>query len=172
MTTAMPIPYRWSGSSFEPLPRFVKECDATYVIGEVYRLAPVNERSIATHAHEFAWLDEAWQNLPEAIADQYPSVEHLRKRGLIAAGYYDETIVDAGSNAAAIRVAAAFRSREEFALVIVRGHFVIIRTAKSQSRRAMNAKEFQTSKTALMEVVANLIGVSPDQLGREAGRAA
>lgn len=167
-----PIPFRWDGEAFAPLPRFAKECDRRYVIGEVYRLEEVQERSTATHNHEFAWLKEAWLNLPESMGDQFPTPEHLRKRVLIDAGFYDEMIVDAGSNAAALRVAHAFRSHDEFVHAVVRGPIVAVRTAKSQSYRAMDRATFQASKTAIMEIVAGMIGVSPDELVRHAGKAA
>jgi hypothetical protein len=167
-----PLPCRWTGEAFEPLPRYRAECDRHYVIGQTYRLTEYVDRSDASHNHQFGWLAEAWRNLPENLADLYPSPEHLRKRGLIEAGYYDEMAVDAGGNAAALRVASAFRNIDEFSLVIVRGPIVIRRTAKSQSRRAMGAKEFQESKSALMDVVAAMIGVTPDTLNRETGKAA
>lgn len=159
-----PVAFRWDGDAMIPLaPR---RADQEYVVGEVYTLVAHEDRSDASHNHEFAWLTEAWKNLPERLAELYPSPAHLRKRGLIEAGFYDETAVDAGTAAAAIRVASAFRAREEFALVIVRGPVVLIRTAKSQSRRAMDKATFQASKTALMEVVAEMIGVAPAALAK------
>lgn len=157
-----PQPFRWTGSAMEPLrPR---AADRTYVIGQEYTLDIWEPRSTASHNHEFAWLAEAWRNLPENLADLYPTPEHLRKRALIEAGYYDETIVDAGTNAAALRMATFMRAKDDFALVIVRGAFAIERVAKSQSRRAMDRKTFQESKTAIMEIVAALIGVAPEDL--------
>lgn len=159
-----PLPFRYDGDNMICLaPR---RAAAEYVVDETYWLVPHEDRSDATHRHEFAWLKEAWRNLPERLAELYPTPEHLRKRGLIEAGFYDETAVDAGTAAAAIRVASAFRAREEFALVIVRGPVVLIRTAKSQSRRAMDKATFQASKTALMEVVAEMIGVAPAALAK------
>lgn len=162
--------FTWDGEAM--VPRHPRRADQLFVVGETYPLIIHEDRSAASHSHEFAWLREAWLNLPEALADIYPSPEHLRKRALIEAGFYDETIVDAGNNAAALRVAAVFRAREEFSLVIVRGPAVVIRTAKSQSRRAMNKREFQESKAAIMEVIAGMIGTPPATLSREAGRAA
>lgn len=170
MSAPPPMAFQWDGEAM--VPRAPRAADKAFVVGETYRLAVYEECSIATHNHEFAWLHEAWKNLPEALAESYPSPEHLRKRALIDAGFFDEQIVDAGSNAAAIRVAAAFRSREEFSLVIVRGPLVVIRTAKSQSRRAMPKGEFQRSKDAILETVSALIGVAPGALVREARRAA
>lgn len=162
MDTAPPEPFLWDGEVMRPLRP--KRADAFYTVGERYIMAPISQRSDATHKHEFAWLREAWMSLPESLADQYPTSEHLRKRALIDAGYYNESITDVGSNAAALRVAAAFRAIDDFSLVIVRGPIVVRRTAKSQSRRAMVAKEFQESKTAIMEVVAKLLGVEPCHL--------
>lgn len=166
MTPDRPQGFTWDGEAM--IPRSPKLADKAYTVGESYLLVTHEDRSTATHNHEFAWLKDAWLNLPESLADQYPTPEHLRKRALIDADFYDETIVDAGTNAAALRVASAFRSREEFSLVIVRGPAVVIRTAKSQSRRSMNKKDFQASKTAILEVVSNMIGVKPEQLTGQA----
>lgn len=171
MSTA-PLTTRWTGEALQPIGRSAREADAYFVIGQTYQIVEHKNRSSATHNHEFAWLHEAWQNLPEELAELYPSVEHLRKRALIQAGYFDEQAVDAGSNAAALRVAALIRSREEFSLVLVKGAFVLIRTAKSQSRRAMNAKEFQESKSAVMAIVSDMIGIATGDLRENAGRAA
>lgn len=157
-----PLDWIWNGSAMVPFN--LRAAERQFSPGARYRLEVREERSAATHAHEFAWLHDAWANLPERIADLYPSPEHLRKRALIEAGFYDEEIVDAGSNAAALRVASAFRRIDDFALVIVRGGFVILRRAKSQSRRAMDKKTFQASKSAIMDVVAGLVGVTPTQL--------
>lgn len=159
-----PIAFQWDGEAMKPL--HPKLADKEYVVGERYTLAPFEQRSQVSHNHEFAWLHEAWLNLPEEYAEVFPTAEHLRKRALIDAGYFDETTVDAGSNAAAVRVAVGFRKVSEFALVIVRGPIVVHRTAKSQSRRAMGAKVFQESKTAIMEVIANMIGVAPEQIAK------
>lgn len=157
-----PQPFRWSGDAMRPLrPR---AADRAYVVGQEYWLVEEQRRSVTSHNHEFAWLAEAWRNLPEDIADLYPSPEHLRKRALIQGGFYTETIVDAGTSAAALRVAAFMRQKDEFAVVVVRGPVVVERVAKSQSRRAMTPKEFQESKTALMEIVAGMIGVTPESL--------
>lgn len=164
--------YRWTGEAMEPLHRFHNAANAEFVIGETYDLEVIEPQSARSRNHQFAWLREAWLNLPETLADQYPTVDHLRKRALIAAGFYDEQIIDAGTRAAALRVAAGVRARpgEAFSVVFVRDVFVIIRTAKSQSQRAMKTAEFQASKTAILETVAEMIGVSPDQLSRSSHR--
>lgn len=162
--SAPPIPCVWTGKVFEPLPRAHNLAAAHYGVGEVEMLAPVEERSEVSHRHEFAWLHEAWKTLPDSLAEIYPSSEHLRKRSLVEAGYYHETVIDVGTNAGALRVAAYARADDEFAVAVVRGPVVVIRKAKSQSKRAMGAAAFQESKTAILEIVSALIGVTPERL--------
>lgn len=135
--------------------------------GRDYLLADVEHRSDVSHKHEFAWLKTAWESLPEDLADLFPTPEHLRKRALIDAGFYSETIIDAGTNAAALRVASHLRTKDEFAAVVVRGPVVVERIAKSQSRRAMDKTEFQQSKQAVLEIVAAMIGVAPATLAAQ-----
>ena len=165
-----PILCIWRGAGFTPAsPHWQRQADAQLVAGERYVVEVRHERSAATHAHQFAWLCDAWLNLPERLSDLYPTPEHLRKRVLIDAGYYNETAVDCGSNAAAVRVAAMARTLDDFAVAIVRGSTVLVRRAKSQSHRAMDRKEFQASKTALMETIAAMIGTTTNQLAEERG---
>lgn len=168
--TFPPLLFDWDGEHFTPA--HPRRADRFLTVGQRYCLAQHEERSQASHSHEFAWLRDAWLSLPEDIADLYPSAEHLRKRALIEAGFYDETIIDCDTPAAAARVAAAFRSRDAFTLVLVRDSYVIIRTAKSQSRRAMNKREFQASKDAIIEIVSGMIGVNPGQLAKREREAA
>ena len=167
MSARLPVLFQWTGEAMIPATRReAKACDEQYVVGEKYRLADWEDRSLASHSHEFAWLHEAWQSLPENLSDEYPSSEHLRKRALIQAGFYDEQVIDVGTVAGAIRVAAGIRVREEFALVTPRGIYVSIKTAKSQSRRAMNKQEFQASKQAIIEVIGELLGVASADLAK------
>lgn len=165
--TPTPLLFRWNGEAMEIAPRFAKQADDAFVVGEAYRLVEIEERSEKAHRHEFAWLREAWKTLPEHLADQFPTAEHLRKRALIDAGYYTETIIDCGSVAAALRVASYARGEDDFALVITRGPAVVVRKAKSQSRRAMDKAEFQASKTAILETVSAMLGVSPSTLQKQ-----
>lgn len=156
--------FHWSNGGFFPTERFIEAAHEAFAERTTYWLSVEAERSEKTHKHEFAWLKEAWKNLPDAIAHLYPTSEHLRKRALIEGGFYTETIIDCGSQAAALRVAAFARGEDEFALVITRGPIVVVRKAKSQSHRAMGAGDFQRSKQAVLEIVSGLIGVEPDQL--------
>lgn len=166
--SAPPVPCMFKNGVFHPLGRARNVVAAHYTENEVVLLAPVEETSPASMAHEFAWLKDAWLSLPEVLAETFPTPEHLRKRALIMGGFFNETAVDAGTNAAALRVAAFMRGQDEFAWVVVRGPLAVMRTAKSQSKRTMKKDEFQASKTALMEVVAGMLGVEPNQLPKQA----
>lgn len=170
---APPIPTRWDGEAFVPVAqRFAKLADKHFVVGEVYAMVVEQPRSVTSHNHQFAWLHDAWMSLPEDIAHLYPTEDHLRKRALIEAGYFTETAVDAGTRAAALRVAAMVPALDEFAFAKVEGPIVLIRRPKSQSMRAMGAKQFYESKAAILQVIADMLSVSPETLAKNAGRAA
>jgi len=149
------------------IPRLPRHADRMFTVGQVYTLVEHVETSSKSLRHQFAWLREAWANLPEHLADEFPSAEHLRKRALIQAGFYNETVIDAGSNAAALRVATYARHKDQFAHIVVRGPLVVERTALSQSLREMDHTRFQASKTALLETVSAMIGVEPATLARQ-----
>lgn len=139
--------------------------DELYGPGEVLLLAPVDERSEISHRHEFAWLREAWENLPEALAADYPSAEHLRKRALIATGWCDVRDYPATSRAEALRLAATLKAElDDYAVVIVRDAVVRVCRAKSQARGKMNKADFQASKEAVLTYAANLLGVTAKEL--------
>ena len=170
MDNIPPQTFQWDGEAMRPL--HDRLADKHFVVGETYTLAPWEDRSLASHNHEFAVIAEAWKNLPENLATLYPTPEHLRKRALIEAGYYTEILTDAGSNAASLRVASHLRAIDEFSLAIVRGPMVCHRRPQSQSRRAMGKEAFQKSKQAVLDVVSAMIGVKPENISNEVGRAA
>jgi hypothetical protein len=167
-----PITMQWDGEVMRPLARFGKECDRRYVVGETYPLEVHESRSSNTHRHYFAALNDAWANLPEAVAPQFPSVEHLRKWALIKAGICDTRDHVCGSDAEARALASFIEPIDSYAVVEVRGPVVRIHTAKSQSVRSMDKATFQDSKQKVLDAVANLIGVPVSELSAQAGQAA
>ena len=164
------LPYRYGSGVMTPMRP--KLCAEQFEEGGVYFLESQAIRSEASHRHQFAWLREAWTQLPEDFAEQFPSPEHLRKAALIQAGYFNETIIDVGDLAGAARVAAYLRHQDEFSHVVERRNVVVVRVAKSQSRRSMNPRDFQDSKQKVLEIVAQMIGVAPEALERNSGQAA
>lgn len=135
--------------------------------GEIVYLTVDRERSEASHRHEFAWLRNAWENLPESLAGEpyASSPEHLRKYALIQCGYRDVREVVLSDDDDASRVLAFVRPLvDRYALIVTSGPVVRIYTARSQSRKAMGAKEFQESKTRIMDYIAGLLGVTAEEL--------
>lgn len=167
-----PIPFRWDGEAMVPLKGWAATCDREYVIGETYRLAPFEERSLASHNHYFAAIHEAWQNLPEPLAERFPTAEHLRKYAVIKAGYCDQRTEVVASKAEAQRIARFIRPLDEYAIVVSNESTVSIFTAKSQSMKAMGKKAFGESKQEVLEIVAAMVGVEVAALRKNAGAAA
>lgn len=167
--TTTPVLFTWTDDGvMRPVGRFSAIADKVYVVGENYNLEIVPQRSGATHKHFFACLADAWANLTEAHAGRWHSPEHLRKWALVQAGFRNETTYIAQSKAEAMRFASFVRSQDEYAVVQTEGNMVAIYTAKSQSEKAMSRKEFQASKEAVLDVIARLLGVTPDELARNA----
>lgn len=174
MTDAVPpLPFRWDGEAFRPLnEHWARRADAAYAVGEVRNLVPEEQRSRATHNHQFAEIAEAWRNLPEHLSTLFPTADALRKYALIQAGFADVTTFACASMAEARRTAVVVATLDPFAVVKVERDTVLRLTAKSQSLRSMGRDEFQRSKTACLEVVAEMIGVPAHELRQNTARAA
>lgn len=154
--------------AFHPTNRFHNVVAAEFGEGELVRLERHEERSGKSHNHFFASLQDAWANLGEDAAERFPTSEHLRKWALIKAGYRDERTIVCASKAEARRIAAFVKPIDDYAVVIAREAVVAVLTAKSQSVRAMGRADFQASKEAVLQIVAEMIGAQPDQLGKAA----
>lgn len=159
-----PIAFQWSGEAMEPVPRFRKECDGEFVIGEVYTLVTQESRSSNSHRHYFASINSAWLNLPEDIGLQFATSEHLRKYALIKGGFYDSQSIVCASKAEAVKVASFVRPCDEFSVVTVSEATVTRYTAQSQSMKAMGKEKFQKSKDAVLEIIAAIVGVTVKEL--------
>lgn len=165
----IPIPMRWQGDGFTPInSRWAKEADKAFVVGEVYRIDTVEERSSASHRHYFAAVNQAWLNLPERLSEQFDTPEKLRKYALIKVGYCDQRSIVCASKAEAHRVAAFMRPMDEYALVLPFDNTVTVWTAKSQSLKAMDRKTFNESKQKVLDLLASMVGVQPHELQTEA----
>lgn len=168
-----PLPFRWNGETMEPVnPHWARRADSLYAIGETYLMEPHEQRSRATHNHQFAEVAEAWKNLPEKWAARLPTPEHLRKYALIKAGYADSRTFVAASAKQARDLVAFLRPSDEFSIVTADAATVTIWTAQSQSQRAMGKARFQASKQAVLEVISAMIEVTPAALRDNTARAA
>ncbi len=160
---AAPLQFRYEGEGeFRAASSYwAKRADLAYVVGQTYQMVEHNDRSQASHNHEFAAIAEMWQSMPERYRQEpwAQSPEHLRKYALIMCRYCDTQTFACGSRAEAERWAANLRPMDEYSIVTFEGSTVFRFTAQSQSRRAMGAKRFQESKTAVLEYIEDLIGV-------------
>jgi hypothetical protein len=165
--TYPPLVYRWNGDAFEPASNLHKKwANASFVVGELYGLVVDEERSMKSHRHYFAMIREAWLNLSEEQMLRWPSPDALRKWALIATGYRNEHIVTCTSPDEACKVSAFLRPIDSLAVVAVEESTVIYATAKSQSSRAMSKEEFQASKDAVLNLIAQEIGTDTETLLR------
>lgn len=167
-----PITFTWHGDAMIPRGRFAKLCDKAFVVGVDYPLVIEEPRSRASHNHYFAAIEEGWKNLPENIANEFPTSEHLRKYALISAGFCDRRSIVCRSKAEAQRLAAFIKPMDDFAVVTPTECVVTVYTAQSQSVRAMGKEAFQKSKTAVLDIIAGMVKVDRGTLEQEAGRAA
>lgn len=159
----MPAPilfqYQGDGEFRTPSSFWASHADREFVVGETYKLVEHHERSQASHGHFFAALAGGWGNLPEHLAEQYPSSEHLRKKALIWRGWRDERSIVCATHAEAQRVGAFIKPMDDFAVVTVKDAVVRVWTAKSQSMKAMGKADFQKSKTDVLDFLDDLLGV-------------
>ena len=170
MTAPRPLRFRWTGEAMVPVaPALARR---QFAAGEAYQLEVREERSINSHRAYFAALGEGWANLPEIEAERFPTADHLRKWLLIKAGYFTERQIVLASATEAVAVAAFIKPLDDYAVVVPRGATVSVFTAKSQSMKAMGRKEFQDSKTAVLDLLSEMIGVERRSLDANAGRAA
>lgn len=164
---------QWTGDSFVPRSAYWQtEADKQYVVGQVYKIEAVEERSIRSHNRYFACIAEAWKNMPDDLLPLFPTAEHLRKHALIKAGYCDKRSIVCGSTSEARKVMAFIQPIDSYAIVTVAGTVVSIYTAQSQAMRAMGKKTFNESAERVLDEAAKLIGVSVEDLRHTAGKAA
>ena len=123
------------------------------------------QRTTADHNHQFAAINDMFENLPahHAEAPYAASPEAFRKHALIATGHCDTVAMDMESHAAAIKaapvIAGLAREARGYALVIVRGDVVVVSTPHSQSFKAMGKERFQQSKADCLRWAGELLGV-------------
>ena len=156
---APPLLFRYEGEGdWSPANKYVaRRADGHFVIGAVYALIEHNERSAISHAHYFAQVKEYWQTLPESLAAEFPSPEHLRKKALIRAGFAEEQATVLDTHEDAIKFAAFAKTIDEFCIVAIEGRVVKRFVAQSQNYRAMNREEFQKSKQAVLDYIDALL---------------
>jgi hypothetical protein len=137
-------------------------------VGAVHGWQMAEHRSKSSHDHFFACVNEAWKNLPEEMADDFPSPEHLRKWSLIKAGFCSETRIVCANNSEAMTLATKAKSLDKYSVVAIDEKTVTIWTADSQRRDAMGRQAFQEAKERALHIISNLLGVDLTILRQEA----
>ena len=159
-----PMLAKWDGENFILATRHMKEADANLVVGEAYMIEVALPRSMASHRHYFAAIAEAWRNLPESIAEEYPTPEKLRAYALCKCGFCTESRQVFTTPRDAILAAAFTAGTSEYAIVEVSGRVVTTWKPESQSIKAMGAERFRASKNAVLEFLAKMIAVPTSDL--------
>lgn len=164
---SQPITFTWLGDCMVPLPKLGNVAAAQFSYGKRYTLTEFEERSMRSHRHYFARLHDLWQSLPEHIAPRFPTDEHLRKWSLIKCGYVKITPIVAANNDEAMKAAAWARQIDPYVVVRIDDNVATLYTARSQKLKrgdngGMDAKEFQQSKTAVLEFLEDMIGVESE----------
>ena len=153
MSETLPLRYEGDGVFRCLHPKRIK-----VAAGEVHGWQMAEHRSRASHDHFFACMNEAWKSLPEELADDFPSPEHLRKWALIKAGFCSETRIVCANNGEAMTLATKAKAMDRFSVVAIDGKAVTIWTADSQRKDAMGRAKFQEAKEMALHIVSQLLG--------------
>ena len=168
-----PILVRFENGVFAPATNTAAlRASAHYVPGKDYLLTEFEERSLRSHNHLFAALDEAFHNLPEEMAANFVNREHFRKYIEIKVGHCTPETFVFDTPQDATRTAQFMRMLKEFSVVDVVGNVVTRYVAKSISKRELGKDAFQKLKTDMLETAAAMVGVTAATLEKNAGRAA
>jgi hypothetical protein len=163
---------QWDGKSLIPIPYDKPKAERQFQFGRTYQVEVVEYRSPESHKHFFACLRTAFDNIPEAHANRWQTPDQLRKWCLCQTPFRDTQEFHAPSHAEAIRLATHFAQLREFSVCEIRDNMVLRHTPHSQDYAHMADREFQASKSAVLDVLANILGVPTEDLAREGGRAA
>jgi len=167
-----PLIYVWNGSAMEPLRFFREQAAKQFKAGTAYRLVETERRSMESHRHFFACLNAAWANLPEDVADFFRTPDELRKWALTHTEFREVREYQATSHTEALRVAQFLGDGPDYSRVAVDGRTVTQFKPLSQAWSQMDSREFQKSKQAVLDVLAEKIGVNVEELMANAGNAA
>lgn len=157
MTFTVPLQYLGEGE-FRSTSGHARRCDKMLVIGETLTWEEIKLRSMKSHDHFFVCVNESWKNLPEAVAMEYPSSEHMRKRALIKAGYCTQTHIVCRDHHSAIQASALMLGLDEYLMIEIVGLVVTVWKAESQSLKSMGAKKFQKSKDDCLSMISDIAG--------------
>jgi hypothetical protein len=165
------ILWKWDGACMRPMAGHQSRASIKFVTGRTYRLEE-RDRSAESHDHYMACVQKVWENLPEGLPYKWADVTDMRRWALVQAGYFDEVRIPCEdvqiAGAVALKMKKMLRAIDKYAQIDVREDFtLIIWVARSQSYSAMTRKEFETSKEAVLRLLGEIIGITPEQLLEE-----
>jgi len=155
----------WDGEALRPVGKRWKEAaQALFAHDGRYFMSEEKQRSHNSHSHYFASVSNAWKNLPEELAQEFPSSEHLRKWALVKAGLCDHYRIALKDELSASEAMAMVRKMDDYAIIRQRGDCMDVFTPQSQSYKAMGKEDFQDSKDKVLDIIAELIGTTKNTL--------
>lgn len=157
----IPIPFRWTGAAMEPLSRFHNTVAAQFETGKLYVLSVVEDRSQKSHNHLFAEIAAVHESLPDELANNWPTPEHLRKAALIRAGFRTVRDYVCATAAEARRTAMLAEDMDEYAVVEISGTVVRVCRAQSMAWGRMKRADFQAAKDGVFRCIYDLTGIDP-----------
>ena len=154
----IPLIYMGDGDFRASSPYHIRRCNQLYGQGELVTVEAISERSMASHRQYFAELNDLWETLPETLAGDFPSTDHLRKYALIKAGYCKQSRLVLPTHEEAEEAALMVNELDSYALCDVAGCTLTVWVARSQSLKAMGREEFEKSKADVLDVIRKMIG--------------
>ena len=155
-----------------PAARYRNVAKSQFAAGGEHVLEETAERSRASHGFFFATLNDLFNSIPEKMAPRWPKLDHFRRWCLIETGWFDEKEFEVISEKHAKALGAFIRTNDSFSRISIHGKKVIVRTAKSQSMKAMGKDDFNKSKNDVLDLACQLVGVTRTEAVKHGGRAA
>ncbi len=154
----------WTGREMVPLDRFRRLAERQYHAGQEYVLIDHKGRSEESHRHYFSCVRKGWESLPQEYDGKFPSPEALRKRCLVLEGYADQTDHFCEDDEEAAKLIILIRKFDPYAVMKRSGRILTVWVAQSQDHASMGHKEFEASKTRVLERIAHMCGISLKEL--------
>lgn len=151
---------QWDGESFRPTRNFHNIVNAHFVVGEVYHLTTIEQRSAKQHARFFAMVAEYWATLPESMRGDFPSPDHMRKHALCRTGFCRERKIVCADDRQALEMALLAKDLDSYCIAAPQGRVCTVWTAETQNTRAMDKVRFKASSDAvLLWIETELLGI-------------
>jgi hypothetical protein len=151
--------------------RFVAQADRELVVGQRYIMEAVDEEQSARDRAYHASIRDAWVNLPESMAEQFSNATDFRRWLLVECGFCDVAKLAFASSKAA-NAALPFLQSGGAQLAVVGSVVVVKRPWSQKLRGGMDKETRRRSYRETQDLASSLIGVRPEDLQRESGRAA